>query len=120
MPRFVRAYIRGFQGSNGESNLHIFAGQYIFDYLYPLYHAILVITPEFLAPSSNVYTLDHVFDAAASQMYYMGSPFTDTQYLEIGVYDRFGGFRIRTQASLAVAPFETCQLEPLANYWLPA
>ena len=69
-PRFTfnRAYISGFVGSMGTSNFAIVGNFVDFDYLFPLIHVKLKIKTQFQAPNTNSYTLDWIFDFAASEI----------------------------------------------------
>lgn len=116
---FNRAYISGWVGSSGVTNMSYTGGFLHFDYLAPVYTVDLKIKPEFFAPSSNWYTLDWVIDWAASQVYVSGSP------LAAGVGIRFWPmtteptWRIQVLATLAVDETQRLDLFPLAHYWRP-
>jgi hypothetical protein len=116
---FPRSYIKGFVGSIGVTNMVYSGGFLHFDYLAPVITVDLKIRPNFFAPNSNCYTLDYVFDFAASQVYVNGSP------ILAGVGYRFWPmvseptWRIQVLATLAVDETQRLDLFPLAHYWRP-
>jgi hypothetical protein len=116
---FPRSYISGFVGSAGVTNMVYSGGFLHFDYLAPVITVDLKIRPNFFAPSSNCYSLDYVFDFAASQVYLNGSP------IAAGVGYKFVAmvseptWRIQVLATLAIDETQRLDLFPLAHYWRP-
>jgi len=114
---FPRSYLKGFVGSAGTSSLIINGQDVEFDYLAPLYHIVLHMTDGFFPPTSNVYSLDHLFDATASQVYLSGVP------IPAGVGVLFfpmtvePTWRVQVLATLPVDETVTVDLQPLSNYW---
>jgi len=116
---FPRSYIRGFACDN---NFPIVS---LTDHTLELTQAgydvqiYLVIRPHFYAPNSNVYSLDYVFDGAASSGFYLGLPYPfgfDVRL--IGDPDDFS-FRIYLPSGLGFNHSIKADLPPLSSYWLP-
>lgn len=116
---FARSYLSGFVGSAGITNM-VFSGGFLhFDYLYPAYTADLKVKPEFLAPSSNCYSLDWVIDWAASQSYMGGVPIATSQGYRFVAMSTEPTWRIQLLATLAIDETQLLDLVPLPNYWRP-
>ena len=120
-PRFTfpRTYIKGFVLSAGCTNVHFITNQLHFDYLYPLYHGIYVVKSQFFLPNSNVYTLDWILDAAASQLYLSGSPIASSSGVAFYAMQTEQAWRIRLVTGLPVDETQTVDLSPLPSYWQP-
>jgi len=88
-----------------------------FDYLFPLIHCSLKLESVFQPPSSNNYTLDHVFDFASSVVTISGVP------ADVGVGVKFVAmateqtWRIQVLATLAIDESQRVDLIPLSGYW---
>jgi hypothetical protein len=116
---FNRAYLSGFVGSVGVTNM-IYAGGFLhFDYLYPVITVDLKIKPHFFAPSSNTYSLDWVFDWAASQVYLSGSPLAAGVGYKFVAMQSEPTWRIQVLATLAIDESQRLDLFPLPHYWRP-
>jgi len=115
----VRSYMSGFVGSVGVTNMDYVGGFLHFDYLAPLITVDLKIRPVFFAPSSNVYTLDYVFDWAASQVYVSGSPVAAGVGYKFVAMSTEPTWRIQVLATLAIDETQRLDLFPLAHYWRP-
>lgn len=116
---FNRAYMSGFVGSVGVTGM-IYAGGFLhFDYLAPVITVDLKIKPAFFAPSSNFYTLDWIFDWAASQVYLSGSPISAGVGYRYWPMQTEPTWRIQVLATLAVDETQRLDLFPLAHYWRP-
>lgn len=114
-----RAYISGFVGSTGITNMNYVGGFLHFDYLFPAYTVDLKIRPHFFAPSSNYYTLDYVFDFAASQVYLFGNPILAGAGYKFVAMSTEPTWRIQVLATLAIDENQRLDLFPLAHYWRP-
>jgi len=114
-----RAYVSGWVGSAGVTNMAYAGGFLHFDYLFPAITVDLKIKPEFLAPSSNYYSLDWIIDWSASQVYLSGAP------IAAGVGYRWWPmtteptWRIQVLATLSVDETQKLDLVPLPAYWRP-
>lgn len=121
-PKFwlLRSYIAGFVGSADVTNLAIVGNFVSFDYLAPLIHVDLKMKTQWQAPSSNSYTLDFIFDGAASQVYLSGSPIAAG--VNVGFYpmQTEPQWRIRVLSTFAPKETEKADLIPLSGYWLPS
>jgi len=118
-PNFVRARVKGFVMGVGSSNC-IVSGQYLdFDYLYPSYHGHLKISDRFFQPTSNIYSLDYVFDAASSQFLAFGSPIDALIYLDFVFVPNDQHYRINVLSNVGVDPLVIADLAPLPGYWNP-
>lgn len=114
-----RSYMKGFVGSADVSNMHYSGETLVFEYLAPAYRVDLVIQHKFFVPSSNVYSIDHVFDAAASQGYLFGSPFAATINVAFYPMTTEATWRIRVLSVLAPLESQKLDLAPLTGYWRP-
>jgi hypothetical protein len=121
-PKFwlLRSYIKGFVGSVDVTNLAIVGNFVSFDYLAPLIHVDLKIKPEFQAPNSNSYTLDFIFDGAASQVYLSGSPIVASVYVGFYAMQTEPEWRIRVLSTFFPKETEKADLFPLSGYWFPS
>jgi hypothetical protein len=118
-PNFVRARIKGFVMGIGSTNCHI-SGQYLeFDYLYPIYHGRLKIADRFWTPTSNVYSLDYVFDAADSSFTLSATPIDALVYLDLVFVPDDQHYRINVLSNVGVEPSAAADLSPLSGYWNP-
>lgn len=80
----------------------------------------LVVRPNVYAPTSNVYTLDYVFDAALSQVYSAGLPVPSAMWFGFYVMQTVPQYRIHILSSLAVDETQQLDLPPMpAGYWRP-
>jgi hypothetical protein len=116
---FRRSYMSGFVGSTGCSNMSISGDVVEYDYLYPIYHIVVVLKHAFVVPNSNTYTLDWIIDANASQIYASGSPISAA--IGVGFYPMTTEATWRIQLSSTFSPLETVKADliPLAHYWRP-
>lgn len=118
-PRFNirRGYLSGFVGSSNTSAMTFDGTNLQFSYLAPQYVVVLRVRPEFAAASSNTYTLDYVFDMAASQVYLNGNP------IAAGVGVKFVGmqteptWRIQVLATLPILESVKVDLPQQSGYW---
>lgn len=116
---FNRAYMSGFVGSVGVTNMNYVGGFLHFDYLAPVITVDLKIKPAFFAPSSNSYTLDWIFDWSASQVYLSGSPISAGVGYKFVAMSIEPTWRIQVLATLAIDETQRLDLFPLAHYWRP-
>lgn len=114
---FPRAYIRGFYTSDDypivsltDHTLEL--TQVGFDV-----QVFLVIFPRFYAPSSNVYSTDYVFDAAASQAYYLGSPYSAGFGITLIADPVDFSWRLKVIGSGSSGTPTRADLPPLPGYW---
>ena len=116
--RFPRSYLAGFVANVGMLNMVLVGDTLSYDYLSPTIHIDLVIQTRFLQWSSNVYTLDHIFDAAASQAYVSGSPVTSSQGIRFWPMLTQPYWRVYTIFGLGVDESQTVNLPPPpSTYW---
>ena len=116
---FTRAYLSGFVGSAGVTNM-VYSGSILhFDYLHPLYTVDLQIRVNVLAPSSNHYSLDYVFDWSSSQTYLSGNPIASSQGYRFVAMVSEPTWRIQILATLAIDETQRLDLAPLPGYWRP-
>lgn len=108
----------GFVGSDDTSNMTLVGNTLAFDYLFPIYHVDLVVKSEFVAPNSNSYTLDWIFDPASSQGYINGVPSLLTFYVAFKPMTTQPTWRIQVLSSLGVKESVTADLAPVPDYWL--
>ena len=88
-----------------------------FDYLYPTYHIDLTVKTNFFFPNSNTYTLDYVFDIAASEVYQSGVPIIAGIGIAFRAMQTEPTFRIHVLATLPALETVKANLLPLAGYW---
>jgi hypothetical protein len=116
---FPRSYIAGFVGSAGVTNMR-FVGEILrFDYLAPLILVDLVIKHKFFVPTSNVYSLDYVFDFAASQVYVSGTPVAAGVGVQFRAMSVESTFRLQVLSTLSLDEAQTVDLAAVPGYWLP-
>lgn len=117
-PNFPRAYVKGFitgtfidaMSLSGETLL---LQNFSLNLLYsmPLQH-------RFFTPSSNVYSLDYVFDAAACNAFISGVPITTGAQISFVADPHDFSWRIRVFTEPFASPPLVADLPPLAGYWL--
>lgn len=120
-PRFTfnRAYLTGFVGSVGVTNLALLGNLVDFDYLFPNYHVSLYLKPNFWDWNSNRYTLDYIFDFSLSSVTLGGTP------IDAGIGIRFypmttePTWRIQVLATLPPLETQRCDLQGNPLYWRP-
>lgn len=117
---FPRSYIKGFVANTGIINMSIIGDTLSYDYLSTFIHIDLVIRPEFLDWNSNVYSLEYVFDGAASQAYVGGNPVNSSQGIRFYAMQTEPAWRIYTIFGLGVDETRVADL-PAAptGYWRP-
>lgn len=116
--RFPRSYLAGFVANTGIINMTLVGDLLSYDYLSPTIHIDLVIKTNFLQWSSNVYTLDHIFDAALSQAYVSGVPVVSSQGIRFWPMQTEPYWRVYTIFGLGVDETQTVDLPPPPNtYW---
>jgi len=116
---FTRAYMSGFVGSVGVTNMAYVGSILHFDYLAPLITVDLQIRVAVLTPSSNHYTLDYVFDFASSQVYLSGNPIAAGVGYKFVAMATEPTWRIQVLATLAIDETQLLDLAGLAGYWRP-
>jgi hypothetical protein len=116
---FTRAYLSGFVGSVGVTNMAYLGTVLHFDYLAPLITVDLQIRVNVFNPSSNHYTLDYVFDWSSSQVYLSGSPIAASVGYSFVAMLTEPTWRIQVLATLAIDEAQTLDLAPQSNYWRP-
>lgn len=115
----VRAYIRGFTGQTGVTDMRIIGA--VWQFKYPPADLLwdMVISPEFFPASSNVYSLDRVFDLDSSFSFQVGIPTPTSIYFGIEYVDGEFWPRLGTFPGVLGDPTNKADLPALANYWLP-
>jgi hypothetical protein len=117
---FPRSYINGFYTDDDYPIIGIATGllqltQIGFDVL-----VNLVIRSAFYPPSSNVYSLDYVFDASASQAYYLGVPYSAAFDIKLIGDPVDFSWRIKVIGSGTAGTPSRASLLPMGvDYWLP-
>lgn len=115
---FPRSYIKGFVANVGMLNLTFSGHTFSYDYLSAHIHIDLVVTNEFFNWNSNVYSLDHIFDGAASQAYVGGLPVVSSQGIRFWPMQTEPAYRIYTIFGLGVDETKRLDLPPAPpGYW---
>jgi hypothetical protein len=114
-----RAYMSGFVGCAGITNMHWNGEILECDFAGGAYTFSLVVNHKFFVPSSNVYSLDYVFDNAASQVYQGGLPVPSGMWYGYYPMTTRPEWRILILSSLAADETQRLDLTPKANYWRP-
>jgi len=114
-----RAYIKGFTVQAGVTDLAIVGTVLEFKYVPANLRWGLQFNLNFYAPSSNVYSLDYVFDLANSYSFVGLIPTPTSINFGLMFVPGEGSFRLGTEPSLPGDPAWTVDLPALANYWLP-
>ncbi len=114
-----RAYMKGFVGCVGITSM-VWAGNTI-HCVFPAgdFTFDLVVHPRFYTPSSNVISLDYVFDNPASQVYQSGVPVPSGMWYAFYPMKTRPEWRIHILSSLAPDENIRLDLTPKANYWRP-
>lgn len=115
----VRAYIKGFVVQPLVTNSSLSGKNWTFDYLPANVHWDMLVSDEFYPPTSNVYSLDRVFDLSGSFSYVSGSPVPTVLNFGLMFVPGEFDFRLGTSAGDAGDPAETVDLPTLDDYWLP-
>jgi len=114
-----RAYISGFVGSAGVTNM-VYVGTVLhFDYLYPVITVDLQLKVAFFNPNSNFYTLDWIVDWTSSQVYVSGSPVSAGVGIKFVAMQTEPAWRVQILATLAIDETQRLDLQPVPNYWRP-
>lgn len=116
-PNFPRSYMKGFVGSGGFTNFVLTGNVLSFDYLFPLVQCNFVVSSVFLPPTSNVYSLDHVFDEPASTVFVGGSPYTGDVGIKWVAMQTEPVWRIQLLATLSIDETIRADLQPISGYW---
>jgi len=116
---FCRAYLSGFVGSVGVTNMAYVGTILHFDYLAPLITVDLQIKVAFFNPNSNFYTLDWIIDWSSSQVYLSGSPISAGVGYKFVAMATEPTWRVQVLATLAIDETQRLDLDPLAGYWRP-
>lgn len=114
-----RAYVKGFTVQVGVTNLHISTKLVTFDYVPAAAHWSLQISDEFWPATSNMYTLDHVFDEA--HCFSTVGGITTPTFLNFGIMYCPGENSLRL-GTLPGSPGDFNQrvdLPAVSGYWLP-
>jgi hypothetical protein len=116
---YTRGYIKGFYTDSdypitGLSDHTLQLTQVGFDVLINL-----VIQSRFYTPNSNHYSTDFIFDAAASQAYYLGVPYLAAFDVTLVADPGDQSWRIGVRGSLVSGPVTRADLPPLPHYWRP-
>ena len=116
---FPRSYMSGFVGCVGITNMRWSGETLVCDYGGGAFRFDLVVTHKFFVPSSNVYSLDYVFDNAASQVYSGGLPVPSGMWYGYYKMTTRPEWRILILSSLAPDETQLLDLDRLPNYWRP-
>jgi hypothetical protein len=116
---FPRAYIKGFISLPPYTMPPIVGNE--LHLLYPPsgHDFLFWITDRFLPPSSNVYSLDFVFDPSLSYFKVFGVPVANS--IAVGLVSDPVDFswRINVGFGLPISHLVTADLTPLPSYWRP-
>jgi len=116
---FNRAYISGFVGCVGMSNMRWSGNTLVSDYGGGVFRFDIVIRPVFFVPSSNVYSLDYIFDNPASQVYQGGLPVPSGMWYGFYPMTTRPEWRILILSSLPADETQRLDLDPQPAYWRP-
>lgn len=116
---FNRAYLSGFVGCVGITNMHWVGNTIVCDYGGGSFRFDIVVKPNVFAPTSNTYSLDYVFDNAASQVYSGVTPVPSGMWYGFYKMTTRPEWRILILSSLAADETQRLDLTPKANYWRP-
>lgn len=114
-----RAYISGFVGCVGITNMHWSGETLSCDYGGGAFTFELVIRHKFFVPTSNTYSLDYVFDNTASQVYQGGIPVASGMWYGFYPMTTRQEWRILILSSLAADESQRLDLDPKPGYWRP-
>lgn len=114
-----RAYMSGFVGCVGITNMHWVGETLVCDYNPGNFRFDLVVNHNFFQPSSNTYSLDYVFDNADSQVYQAGVPVASGMWYAYHPMTTRPEWRIWILSSLAVDETQRLDLVRLPGYWRP-
>jgi hypothetical protein len=115
---FPRAYIRGFYTADDYPIVSLTDHTLELTQVGYDVQVYLVIRPNFYTPSSNVYSLDYLFDASLSQAYYLGSPYLAAFSLVLMADPVDFSWRIKVTGSGSSGTPTRADLPPLEGYWL--
>jgi len=116
---FPRAYIRGFYTDDDYPIVNLFGGVLELTQIGYDVQIYLQIRSAFIVPTSNVYTLDYVFDAGASEAYYLGTPYAAGIYIQLVNDPVDFSWRIRVNGSNTPGTPTRVDLAPKPLYWRP-
>jgi hypothetical protein len=114
-----RAYVKGFTVQSGVTNLHWTGTVLDFEYTPAALKWELQLNLNFYAPTSNMYSLDHVFDLANSYSFVGIIPTPTTINFGLMFIPGEGSFRLGTEPSLPGDPAQHVELPLVPDYWLP-
>lgn len=115
---FPRAYIKGFMTTSDYTIVGLSGNVLEMTETGLDVQIYLVIQPFFLSPSSNVYSLDYVFDEAACTAFYLHVPHLFGLSLKLVADPIQFAWRILITGSSLVQPITRADLAPLPGYWL--
>lgn len=116
---FPRTYVKGFVSCVGTSHF-TWDGEYLeFYYLYPVSRLVCGVYDHFINPSSNVYSLDFVFDPDKSTIYQSGIPTPAAVPVDFIYLSSDNSYRINLVAQLPVDPLTTVDYAQPSGYWRP-
>jgi hypothetical protein len=118
-PNFPRSYCKGFITSTFITTIFLSGTNVVMTK--PAFNLVynLAITPRFYAPTSNIYSLDFVFDPAGSYATILGIPI-DTGLFIATVFDPVDfSYRIHCEASSPPSHSLIADLPAVPGYWTP-
>lgn len=116
---FNRAYLSGFVGCVGITNMRWSGETLVCDYGGGVYRFDLVVNHNFFVPTSNTYSLDYVFDNPASQVYQSGLPVASGMWYAFYPMTTRPEWRILILSSLAADETQLLDLDQKPGYWRP-
>lgn len=116
---FPRSYLSGFVGCVGITNMRFSGNILECDYGGGAFTFSLVVKHNVFVASSNVYSLDYVFDNAASHVDAGGVPVPSGMWYGWYPMTTRPEWRILILSSLAADETQRLDLPRLPNYWRP-
>jgi len=116
---FPRTYVKGFVSCVGTSHF-TWDGEYLeFYYLYPITRLVCGVYDHFIPLTSNVYSLDYVFDPDKSTIYQSGIPIPAAVPIDFKYVPADFSYRIVLVSQLPVDPATVVDYGQPAGYWQP-
>jgi len=119
MPNYVRSYIVGFNLPLTIVNTALAGNILSFDTNTLQHHWDLFVTDEFLPATSNVYSLDHIFDPDQSFHYFLGVPSPSFLNIRVGFVPGEFESRVWVASEFTRDPNQNADLTLPTGYWLP-
>jgi hypothetical protein len=115
----VRAYVWGVAAPYTCFNTHLSGQDIVFEGPAPLEAWTFRLTDEFFPASSNVYSVDHIFDADNCFHFFSALPSPALVYLGLGYATGVRELMVVFNCLVAADPGQIAELPQLSSYWLP-